>query len=37
MCNALEQRVLDYISLKQEGEVWDFKREWHEDKYAIPF
>ena len=35
MYNALEQRVLDYISLKQEGEVWDFKREWYKDKYDL--
>lgn len=32
---ALENRVLECIALKQEGESWDFKKEWHKDKQAL--
>lgn len=32
---ALENRVLECIALKQEGESWDFKKEWHKDKHAL--
>ena len=29
---TLLERVFRYINLKQEGEAWDFKREWHHNK-----
>lgn len=35
MHRDLEYRVLDCISLKQEGESWDFKKEWHANKYDL--
>ena len=25
----IERRVYEYVSMKQEGDSWDFKREWH--------
>ena len=35
MYTELENRVLDCISLKQEGESWDFKKEWYIKKYDL--
>lgn len=32
MFEALERRVIECIRMKQEGESWDFKREWHKKK-----
>lgn len=35
MYKELEQRVLECISLKQEGESWDYKKEWHTNSYDL--
>lgn len=35
MYQELEGRVLKYIALKQEGESWDFKRQWHTKKHDL--
>lgn len=32
---TLLERVQKYIRMKQEGESWDFKREWHHDKGSL--
>lgn len=31
----IEDRVKNYISLKKEGEFWDFKREWHHEDFRL--
>ena len=31
----IEHRVKYYISLKHEGESWDFKREWHHEDFRL--
>ena len=32
MNQTFEDKIFELISLKQEGEFWDFKRQWHENK-----
>ena len=29
---SLKEKVISLIQLKQEGEYWDFKRQWHSKK-----
>ena len=35
--DSLEQTIARLISQKQEGDFWDFKREWHEDDKKADF
>ena len=28
----LKQRIISSISMKQEGETWNYKRQWHSDE-----
>lgn len=32
MHSTFEDKIFELINLKQEGEYWDFKRQWHENK-----
>lgn len=32
MFSSFEEKIFELIQLKQEGEYWDFKRQWHENK-----
>lgn len=32
MNTTFEDKIFELINLKQEGEYWDFKRQWHENK-----
>lgn len=32
MLTTFEDKIFELINLKQEGEYWDFKRQWHENK-----
>ena len=32
MYSTFEDKIFELIQLKQEGEYWDFKRQWHENK-----
>lgn len=32
MHSTFEDKIFELIQLKQEGEYWDFKRQWHENK-----
>ena len=32
---TLLDRVQKYILMKQEGQFWDYKREWHHDRGSL--